>query len=126
MAILTGRFLNDWRGDLLRIPQWAMSLGLTVVALIGLAASVGLLFAAGFFDLRFFRGRQVPGLEIWALVGLIPVSGALLAGWLQRTSRRTGAVISLVSMAVLFVGCLAAWGSLRIDALKARLDAAIA
>jgi 4-amino-4-deoxy-L-arabinose transferase-like glycosyltransferase len=119
VAILTGRFLNDWRRDLLGVSPWAMSLGLAGVALIGISASLAFLFVAGVFDLRFFRGRQVPGLEIWALVGLIPVSGALLAGWFLRTGRRTGAVVSLASMAVLFVGSLAAWGSLRVDQLKA-------
>jgi 4-amino-4-deoxy-L-arabinose transferase-like glycosyltransferase len=119
VAILTGRFLNDWRLGLLRVPQWAIDAGLIVVGLIGVVASLAILCAAGVLDLRFFRGRQVPGLEMWALVGLIPVCGALLAGWLQRTDRRTGAVISLASMAVLFVSVLAAWGSLRIDALKA-------
>jgi 4-amino-4-deoxy-L-arabinose transferase-like glycosyltransferase len=119
VAILTGHFLNDWRLGLVRVPQWAMSIGLAGVALIGITTSLAFLFAAGVFDLRFFRGRQIPGLEIWALIGLAPVSAALSAGWLQRTGQKTGAVVSLASMAVLFVGVLAAWGSLRIDDLKA-------
>jgi hypothetical protein len=119
VAILTARFLDDWRRGLLSIPPWVMPTGLAGIALVGIAAGLGLLLASGLYDVRFFRDRQMPGLEVWALIGVIPIAGALLSGWLLRTGQKIRMVASLTGTALLFVGTLAAWGTLRVDAFKA-------
>jgi 4-amino-4-deoxy-L-arabinose transferase-like glycosyltransferase len=119
VAILTARFLDDWRRGLLPVPNWVIQVGLAGIALVGIAVGVGLLLASGLYDLRFFRGRQIPELKLWAFVCLIPIAGALLSGWLLRKGQRTRMMASLTGMAVLFVGTLAAWGTLSVDALKA-------
>jgi 4-amino-4-deoxy-L-arabinose transferase-like glycosyltransferase len=119
VAILTGRFLEEWRRGSLGVPDWAIQAGLVGIALVGLGAGLGLLLAGGVYDLRFLRGRQMPGLEVWSWVGLVPIAGALLAGGLWRRGHRTGMVISLAVAAVFFVGTLAAWGSLGVDEFKA-------
>jgi hypothetical protein len=119
VAILTGRFLDEWRRGSLGIPDWAIQAALVGIALVGLGAGLGLLLAGGVYDLRFLRGRQMPGLEVWSWVGLVPIAGALLAGGLWRRGHRTGMVISLAIAALFFVGTLAAWGSLHVDEFKA-------
>jgi hypothetical protein len=89
------------------------------LTLLGIATIVGLLLVSGLFEMRSLRSRQIPGLELWAWTGLIPVMGALLCGRMLRKDQRTRMVAGLTGMALLSVGALAAWGSLRVDALKA-------
>jgi 4-amino-4-deoxy-L-arabinose transferase-like glycosyltransferase len=119
VAILTARFLDDWRRGLLTIPPWVMQTGLAGIALVGIGTGLGLLLVSGLYNVRLFRGRQIPGLELWALTGLIPIAGALVSGWLLRKGQKTRTVFSLTVMGLVFVGTLAAWGSLRVDALRA-------
>ncbi len=118
-AILTARFLDEWRQGLFPAPNWVMLIGLIGVAVIGLGAAGGLLLAGGFVDLPALRGRTLPGLEAWAFVGCILVVGSALAGWLIRRKKRTGVIFSLAATSILFVGIMAAGGSLRVDSFKA-------
>jgi len=118
-AILTARFLDEWRRGMTKVPNWIVHAGLAGIGFIGLAAGVGMLLAGGVFDAPVLRGRRMPGLEVWAAAGLIPIGGAVLAAWLMRLGRRSDVILSLTAMSVLFVGILAAWGTVRVDAFKA-------
>jgi 4-amino-4-deoxy-L-arabinose transferase-like glycosyltransferase len=118
-AILTARFLDEWRRGMTKVPNWIVYAGLAGIGFIGLAAGVGILFAGGVFDGPFLRGRRMPGLEVWAASGFIPIGGAVLAAWLMRLGRRSDVILSLTAMSVLFVGLLAAGGTMRADAFKA-------
>ena len=118
-AILTGWFLAEWREGLHRIPDWVMHASLVGIGVVGLGASFGLLVGSGTMPVHWLRGREMPGLQSWALVGLIPLVGMTLAFWFLRGGRRTGVVASLSTAAVVFVGALAAWGTIHVDAFKA-------
>jgi 4-amino-4-deoxy-L-arabinose transferase-like glycosyltransferase len=118
-AILTARFLNDWQGEILPVPRLAMQLSLAGVALVGLGFGLAALAAAGVINASALRGRVVPGLETWAVLGLIPIAGASLAAWLFRAEKKTGMVVSLAVSFVLFVSTIAAWGTLSVDPGKA-------
>jgi 4-amino-4-deoxy-L-arabinose transferase-like glycosyltransferase len=118
-AILTARFMHNWRQEITRVPSWVVYAGLAEIGLVGLVAAAGILLAGGFFDGPVLRGRRMPGLEVWAAAGLIPIGGAVLAAWLMRLGRKSGVIMSLTATSVLFVGILAAWGTVRVDAFKA-------
>jgi 4-amino-4-deoxy-L-arabinose transferase-like glycosyltransferase len=117
-AILTARFLRDWRSGMSRVPNWVMYSALAGIGLFGLAAGVGMLFVGGIIG-GISPIRRLPGLEAWAVAGLIPVTGALMAAWLMRLGRRTEVILSLTVTSILFVALLAAWGTVRVDAFKA-------
>jgi 4-amino-4-deoxy-L-arabinose transferase-like glycosyltransferase len=119
VAILTARFLDHWHRKLIDPPGWVIILSLCGLALVGIAVSFGLILAGGIVDLPILRGRRLPGLEIWAGMGAVPVLGAALAWWLARRNRRWEMVASLPVTAVLFTGPLAAWGAIQVDAFKA-------
>lgn len=118
-AIMTARFLDDWRRGVILVPNWVVYAGLTGVGLVGLGTGAGLFLAGGIIDVPVMRGRKLPGLETWALTGLILVIGAMAAAWMMRAGKRTGMILSLVSGSILFVGILAAWGCSRVDTFKA-------
>jgi 4-amino-4-deoxy-L-arabinose transferase-like glycosyltransferase len=119
LAILTARFLERWRGGLLRFEGWKMRSSLICLALMGLAVTVGLLVAAGRIELAPLHGRQLAGLDQIAGLGLILVVGAVL-GWLcLRWERRSAVTLSVAAAAVLFFGALATWGTQALDRYKA-------
>jgi 4-amino-4-deoxy-L-arabinose transferase-like glycosyltransferase len=118
-AILTARFMHNWQQEITRVPSWVIYAGLAEIGLVGLVAAAGILLAGGVFDGPVLPGRRMPGLEVWAGAGFIPIGGAVLAAWLMRLGRKSGVIMSLTATSVLFVGILAAWGTVRVDAFKA-------
>jgi 4-amino-4-deoxy-L-arabinose transferase-like glycosyltransferase len=118
VAILTGRFLDRWRRGADLVPSWLWHAALGCLVLVGLGSALGLSLAAGLVEVPWLRGRKLPGLEAWALIGVIPVLGAVGAWWCARRQRRLGLIVSVGLAAVGFVGGLAA-GSRQVDAAKA-------
>jgi len=118
-AIVTARFLDEWRRGMTKVPNWIVYAGLAGIGLVGLVAGAGMLLAGGVFDGPVPRGRRMPGLEVWSLSGLTPMGGAIFAAWLMRLGRKSGVIISLTATSVLFVGILAAWGTSQVDTFKA-------
>ena len=103
----------------MQLPSWAFVLALSLLALIGVGAIIALLVIGGAIDLPKLQGKQLPGLEYWAVLGSLPILGAGAAWWYSRRLQRARAIGALAVMAVLFVGSLAAWGSSALDAYKA-------
>lgn len=118
-ALLTARFLERWRRQLINPPAWLTACASVGLAGVGLATAVGLMIVGGALDLSFVRGRKLEGMEAWAALGTIPVAGALAAGWTQFRGRRTGLLVAWSVAAFAFVGGLAAFGSVAVDAHKA-------
>jgi 4-amino-4-deoxy-L-arabinose transferase-like glycosyltransferase len=118
LALLTGRFLDRWRREAVQIPAWLFHAALSCLLLMGAGMAAGLILAAGVLDLSWLRGRKLPGLEEWALMGVIPVLGGLGAWWCVSRQRRLGMIVSVGAAAVGLVAALAA-GSLSVDAHKA-------
>ncbi len=119
VALLTARFLDTWRrGDLL-LPTWPLQVGVACLALVGVAATAGLLVAGGAVPLAALGGRHLPGLDEWAFLGIWPVLGAAFAWWSIRRQRLTVAVGAVTVASALFVGGLAAGGAVALDQYKA-------
>jgi 4-amino-4-deoxy-L-arabinose transferase-like glycosyltransferase len=118
-ALLTARFLDRWRRGAVAPPRWALYSTLLVLAMVGLATSFGLLVAAGRIPLPPLRGRTVPEVELFALLGGIPLLGAFGAAWALRRGRRNAVVATVAVSAVCFLGALAAWGGAVLNRHKA-------
>jgi 4-amino-4-deoxy-L-arabinose transferase-like glycosyltransferase len=119
VALLTARFLDRWRRGALQSPVWALHLSLGLLALMGVGTMVAFVLAGGVVEASFLRGRRFPGLESGALLGIVPLAGALAAWWCSRRNYRDAFVASLAVAAVLFIGPLIGWGSIALDAQKA-------
>jgi len=118
-ALLIARYLDRWRRGELTIPAWVQWAGLSVLALIGVGATAGLLVAGGVVEVRWLRGRSWPGLETWAAVGLLPLAGGLAAAVCLWHRQRSAFVSVLALTAWCFVLPLAAGGSMALDAFRA-------
>jgi hypothetical protein len=84
-----------------------------------LGTAGGFLVAAGVINLPGLKGRQLPGLEWGAILGLVPVLAAGWAWWCLRGNGRGPVVAAVTLAAVVFVGALAAWGGSAVNAYKA-------
>jgi 4-amino-4-deoxy-L-arabinose transferase-like glycosyltransferase len=118
-ALLTARFLDRWRRGDVAPPRWALYCTLAVLALVGFGTAFGLLAVSGRIPLQPLRGRTVPELELFALLGVIPVLGAAVAVWFLRRERRGEFVTTIAATAVVFLGGLAAWGGMMLNPHKA-------
>jgi 4-amino-4-deoxy-L-arabinose transferase-like glycosyltransferase len=118
-ALLVGWFLDAWRREVVRPPVWLVRVSLACLLAVGAGASLGLLVVSGVVEVPSLRGRVLPGLNAGAVLGVLPVLGAAAAAWSQRVGKVTAAVGSVAVAAVLFVGGLAAWGAVAVDAHKA-------
>jgi 4-amino-4-deoxy-L-arabinose transferase-like glycosyltransferase len=118
-ALLTARFFERWQRGAVQPAAWAVHVSLATLALVGVGATVGLLVAGGVVPAPFLRGRLLPGLEAWAVLGALPILGAAGAWWCVRRQNRAGVVVSVAAAAVLFIGTLAAGGSVAVDRHKA-------
>ena len=76
LALLTARFLVRWRRGAVAPPLWVLRVSLSLLLLLGVAVSLGLAVVGGVLPLLRSQ-RTLPGLEIWALLGLVPVVAAL-------------------------------------------------
>jgi 4-amino-4-deoxy-L-arabinose transferase-like glycosyltransferase len=111
LAILTARMLERWQAKWIHPPLWTMRLSLGCLALVGLIAGVGCLAASGILLSPGQRFLPFVGLEYWALIGLVPLAGAL-AGWFLANKQKRTQMVSVVSVsAVLFLGPILAWAA---------------
>jgi hypothetical protein len=119
LAILTGRFLDRWRLGTVATPTVIMQICLGCLAMIGIGLAAGLNIAGGTIEISALRGRSFPGLEAWAVIGLVPIMGAGIGWWLLSRERRTALMTCMAVTAALFVGLIAAGGAVAVDAHKA-------
>ena len=117
LALLTARYLAQWRNRELDPPRWLTAAGTACVALTGLLIVVVLLVGSGVISVK--GVRTFPGVEWWAWIGLIPVAAAVAMGWLLRTGNRGGVVTAFAAGAVGMVGLIAAGVPPVIDRAKA-------
>jgi 4-amino-4-deoxy-L-arabinose transferase-like glycosyltransferase len=117
LAVLTARFLVRWREAELAVPRWLMPAAAAAMLLIATGAIIGLLAAGGTLPLG--RMRTFPGLERWAVLGLVPLAAALLMIRLLRIGERRTLVFAVAASAVLFVALIAAFSPSVMDRYKA-------
>jgi 4-amino-4-deoxy-L-arabinose transferase-like glycosyltransferase len=117
MAVLVAGFLDAWRRGAVTMPRWMLWGGVAGLVLIGAGVMVGILLASG--TIPGLRPRNTfPGLERYAVLGLLPLVGAAAAAWAVRRQRRGAFVGALALTALAFVGSLAAWGGTAIEPYK--------
>jgi 4-amino-4-deoxy-L-arabinose transferase-like glycosyltransferase len=109
LAILTARFLIAWRDGLLAVPQWMMAAAVGAMALVGVVVAGGLVFA----------NRLFPGLAVCALLGLIPLTGAIAMARALRRGDRSALVTAATVASILFLGLLVAVPPSVVDRQKA-------
>ena len=119
-ALLTARFLDQWRRGEARTPGWLIGSDLACLALIGVGTAVGLLAAGGGLNVPGLRMQRFPGLEWYAVLGVPLLLGAAVAAWLLlRRSSRTGALVAVLASSLLFTASMAGWGAGAVEAWKA-------
>ena len=75
LTLLTARFLIRWWHGVVTPPVWLVRTALALLLLIGVAAAFGLVAVAGAMPVPLVRShRTLPGLEWWAVLGLVPVA----------------------------------------------------
>lgn len=119
LAILTGRFLERWRRGAIDPASAFVHLSLGSLALMGAVIFVALLIVSGTFFGELMRGRLFPELAPWALVGLVPLCGAMVGWWLLKRGMRSQWLTLLVVGAVGFWAPLVAWANASFNRHKA-------
>lgn len=118
-ALLTARLLDRWGRGQIHIPSWALGLSLGSLALVGLGLSFGLLVASGSIPLIRLKAPALAELRWLALLGLVPIVGALASWWCWRREQRQGVVRCLTLTSLLFLAPLLIWGSEILNFYKA-------
>ena len=118
LAILTANFLVRWRDGTLAVPRWLMPAAAGGMLFVGIAAGLGLLVAGGAVPVLPAKARVFPGLEKWAVLGLVPLAGAVMMAWFLRKGDRGGYVTAAAVSAAAFVGLVAAFPPLEVDRYK--------
>jgi 4-amino-4-deoxy-L-arabinose transferase-like glycosyltransferase len=119
VALLMARALARYRLGEVRLPGWVLQLSLTSLALIGVGFVAGLLIVGGVVPLAVLRGRYLPGVELLAIAGVLPLGGTALGWWYARQGQRSHLVAVLTITSVLFTAALATWGPVLADRSKA-------
>jgi 4-amino-4-deoxy-L-arabinose transferase-like glycosyltransferase len=119
IALLTGRFLEQWRRGDVRPPAWVLHVAPLCLMVVGVATIVGLLILAGEGSSSFMRGRVFSSLAKWAFLGLLPIAGAIVTWRCLRRAQRTGMVGGFAASSVLFLAMLAAGGASAMEPYKA-------
>jgi 4-amino-4-deoxy-L-arabinose transferase-like glycosyltransferase len=118
-ALLIARFLDRWARGVLVPPRWMQATSVAWLAFIGIVTIAGLLVAGGTIEVRWLRGRSWPGLETWAILGLVLLVGAAAAAWCLRHQQRAVFLVVIFASALGFVGPMAAGASLVLDRYRA-------
>ena len=118
VALLVAHFLDRWRSGAITLPAWGLPVTLGSLACAGVLMAVGLLIGGGVLAAPLTRGKHLPGLENWAIVGIVPVLGACV-GWCLRHRQPPALIGALGVTAVVWLGIMAGWGQAAIDQHKA-------
>lgn len=106
LALLTACFIYHWTRSTQLAPAWLSTLAFAVFGLVGLAIAIGIPWAAG---------KYTPGEQWLGVIGLIPLSGAIIAYALVRLKGRRSAAVAFGVSAVTFVVALFGGSMIRID-----------
>ncbi len=118
-ALLVAHFLERWRQGVVTPPTWAVRLTLVSLALVGVGFVGGLSVLGGAVPFLTDQKWMLPGIERWALLGLIPLGGSLLAGWAIRRGSVTRSLFAVAGSSIAFTALLAALACDSIDRYKA-------
>jgi 4-amino-4-deoxy-L-arabinose transferase-like glycosyltransferase len=106
VALLIGRFVDRWRRGVVTTPAWLPRAGFGLLAFVGLAMLIGLPIAAR---------RQLPGEELLAAIGLVPLMVGIFGLLADRSLRRMSALYGMVSGSVALAVLIFAVGAHRVS-----------
>jgi 4-amino-4-deoxy-L-arabinose transferase-like glycosyltransferase len=119
LAILTARFLTRWRAGELAVPRWLMPGAVAGLVLTAVAVAGGLLVAGDAVRVLPRGARVFPGLERWAVLGLVPLAAAAVMALAVRANDRGRFVRAMTAGAVAFTALVAALAPATVDTQKA-------
>lgn len=109
-ALLMARALEAWYTGKVETQWWhPVSLSLLLQGIVGVALVVGITLASGMGPIDLLRERSLPALKNCMAIGMIPITGAVVAGWFYRRNRREEVLATLGLSSILFVAVLAGW-----------------
>jgi 4-amino-4-deoxy-L-arabinose transferase-like glycosyltransferase len=118
VAVLTARFLDRWRRGEFQPPAWMLHAAPLCLLLLGVGTAAGLLTLGGVWSLR-VDNRTYSGVEMWAVLGLLPLAGAAVTWWCLRHGRRTGMIAGFAASSFAYLAVLAGWGAGALEKHKA-------
>ncbi len=118
LAILTARFLVRWGSGAIDPAPRRVAVALACYALVGAVIGAGLLIGSGVLGVGWPVEKAVPGLGLWAAVGLLPIVAAFLAWRFYRHDQRAAAIRLVTFAAVTMVGLLAGFAPAAVDGCK--------
>jgi hypothetical protein len=77
------------------------------------------MIAGGAILPRSMHGRIINGLALWALLGAVPITGAMVAWYFLRSRRRGAMLATIACVAVVFLGLVVVGPMHLVDAQKA-------
>ena len=119
LALLSARFLMQWRAGEIAVPKWVMIVATAGVSITGLCIGVGFMVVSGALKLDIKGMRLFPDLLPWAMVGLIPILASPFMRWCVQRQLRGGYILALSLAAVGLIGIIAAGPVVVIDRYKA-------
>ena len=114
LAVLTARLLDRWRRGLLDAPLWYRNACLAALALIGVGFGIGFTIAGH---------RSLPVLSPFALIGVVPVVGAIVLMRLAAHGRRDAAAYAFAASAS---ACWRRWPRMSVALNDCKSPAALA
>jgi 4-amino-4-deoxy-L-arabinose transferase-like glycosyltransferase len=119
LAVLIGRFLERWRVGALSPPSWVGTACLACLFVLGLGTTLVFLILGGLVPVRALGNNVLPGMEVWAVIGFIPMVGAPAAWCFWHKTKFQGMLACLTITSVFYVGALICGGSVSLDQHKA-------
>jgi 4-amino-4-deoxy-L-arabinose transferase-like glycosyltransferase len=119
LAILTAWFLTRWRSGELVVPKWIMPAAIVGLVLTAIAVGGGLLVASDAVRILPAGVRTFPGLERWAILGVVPLAAAVVMVRAARANDRGRFVRAMTLGSVAFTALMAAFPPLSVDVQKA-------
>ncbi|MFO0844961.1 MAG: glycosyltransferase family 39 protein [Gemmataceae bacterium] len=105
-ALLTAWALERWRAGEFAVPGWVMGVSLGCLALAGAGTVATLLVFAGAVPAQV--PFLFPDLLPWAWVGVLPVTGAAVGGWMLAQRRREAFLVAVTAASAGFIACVTA------------------
>ena len=118
LALLTADFLVRWASRELSAARWVMPAAIAGLFLTGVVVSAGFLISSGTVAVNFKGLRIMPDLAPWAALGLIPIAGGIATILLVKRNQHERVPLAWGVMAVIFIGLLAAFPTMVVDAAK--------
>ncbi len=119
LAILTARLLDRWMSGSVLIAPWVWRTILLLFLMIGVGCGIGLILCSDEVNLTIMRGRVIPHLSPWAVLGLPLVIGAVTAWYCWRRQWRAQTIYCLMAGSISWIALLGALGTAVIDEARA-------